>query len=71
MTPEPISIEPAACPICEAVAPADAMRCAECGYDLAGIGGRPGLYSRAVLIWSAMGLLAVYLITLAIVAATR
>jgi hypothetical protein len=45
-------------------------RCPACGFDLAGVGGRP-LLTRAAFWWTAMGFLAVYLVTLAIVALTR
>ena len=36
--------------------------------QLAGVVGRPGPYARAALWWTGLALLAVYLITLAIVA---
>jgi predicted amidophosphoribosyltransferase len=65
--------EPAldACPLCAApVAPLD-RRCPECGYALDGVGSRPGLFSRAALVWSLMGLLVVYLVTLGIVGLTH
>ena len=68
---EPMPASAAACPLCGTPAPPEADRCQECGYDLAGVGGRPGPFSRAVLAWSAMSLLVVYLVTLAIVALTR
>jgi predicted amidophosphoribosyltransferase len=67
----PIAMEDAACPLCNAPVTPAMERCPDCGYDLAGVGGRPGPFSRAVFAWSAMGLLVVYVITLAIVAATR
>jgi hypothetical protein len=60
-----------ACPLCATPAPTGATRCGECGYDLAGVGARPGPFSRVVFALSAMGLLLVYLGTLAIVALTR
>jgi hypothetical protein len=66
------AVPPAAgvCPLCDgAVAGTDA-RCPACGYDLAGVGGRPAL-TQPLFWWTAMGFVAVYLVTLAIVAATR
>jgi predicted amidophosphoribosyltransferase len=71
MSAEPMSVPQATCPVCEAPAPAHDHRCPDCGFDLAGVGGRPGAFSRSVLLWSAMGFFAVYLVTLAIVALTR
>jgi hypothetical protein len=67
---QPLSCSPAPCPVCDTAVGADLARCPECGFDLAGIGGRPGL-TRPVFVLTAMGFLAVYLITLAIVAMTR
>jgi hypothetical protein len=52
------------------VAPA-VMRCSECGYHLAGVAGRPGPFNRRAIWWSAAGLLAVYLVTLLVVALAR
>jgi predicted amidophosphoribosyltransferase len=61
----------ATCPLCDQpVSPAD-ERCAACGYHLAGVGGRPGPFSRAALWWTAAGLVFVYLVTLLIVALTN
>ena len=60
----------ASCPLCETDVTSELQRCPACGLHLAGIGGRP-LFSHAVLWWTAMGFLAVYLVTLAVVAATR
>jgi hypothetical protein len=68
---EPMPTTEGACPLCATPAPVAASRCPECGYDLAGVGGRPGPFSRTVFVLSAMGLLAVYLVTLAIVVLTR
>ena len=45
-------------------------RCPACGFDLAGVGGRPA-FTRVVFWWTAMGFLGVYLVTLAIVVLTR
>jgi hypothetical protein len=60
-----------ACPVCGvAYAGADA-RCRECGYDLAGRPGRPGVYSRATLWWTVLGLVAVYVAVVIVVALTR
>ena len=60
----------ALCPLCEADVVPEVERCPTCGLHLAGVGGRP-LFAQPMLWWTAMGFLAVYLITLAIVAATR
>jgi hypothetical protein len=62
---------PVACPLCGAAASADAVRCGSCGYHLAGIGGRPGPFSRAALWWMAFGLAVVYVVTLLVVLAAR
>ena len=71
--PEPPRIEEASplCPVCSTpVAPSDA-RCPACNYDLAGVGSRPGAYSRTALWWTVAGFMVVYLIVLAIVIATN
>ena len=72
MSAEPIEVPAGTCPVCGAPAPGDAhaSRCPDCGYDLAGIGGRPGAFSRSVLLRTAIGFLAIYVVTLAIVAAS-
>jgi predicted amidophosphoribosyltransferase len=62
---------PGTCPLCGAETPSVLERCPACGYALAGVDGRPPVYSRATLVWTSIGFLAVYLITLAIVLATR
>jgi hypothetical protein len=62
---------PVACPLCGAAASADAVRCGSCGYHLAGIGGRPGPFSRPALWWMAFGLAIVYVVTLLVVLAAR
>jgi hypothetical protein len=59
------------CPLCGASVAADAMRCGDCGYHLAGVAGRPGPFNRRALWWSIAGLLAVYLLTLLVVAFAR
>ena len=59
---------PAGCPLCGTSVSEKTERCPECGYALAGVGARPGPFSRVALAWSLMGLVAVYLITLGIVA---
>lgn len=58
------------CPLCEELIVADSDRCPACGLSLAGVGGRP-IYTQPLFWWTAMGFLAVYLITLAIVVATK
>jgi hypothetical protein len=62
---------PATCPLCGAPVAADAMRCGDCGYHLAGVAGRPAPFDRRALWWSAAGLVAVYLLTLLVVALAR
>ena len=47
--------------MCGAPVAAEAMRCGNCGYHLAGVDGRPGPFNRRALWWSVAGLLAVYL----------
>ena len=70
MSAEAISTPSEHCPLCETAVGGDLARCPACGFDLAGVGGRPS-FTQPVFWWSAMGFLAVYLITLAIVAMTR
>lgn len=70
MSAEAISGPSEHCPLCEAIIAPDLVQCPACGFDLAGVGGRPAL-TGPVFLWTAMGFLAVYLITLAIVAMTR
>ena len=60
-----------ACPLCATPVGPDARRCPECGYALAGVGSRPGAYSRAALWWTVAAFAAVYVVVLAVVAATR
>lgn len=62
---------PDVCPLCSSAIGAEARRCPECGYHLAGIGGRPGPFAQPMLWFTAIGFLAVYLGTLAIVALTH
>jgi hypothetical protein len=62
---------PATCPLCGASVAADAARCADCGYSLAGVAGRPAPFDRRALWWCAAALVAVYGITLLIVALAR
>ena len=59
------------CPQCGIAVDAVLERCAACGFSLAGVDGRPGPFSRATLLWTAIGFLAVYLVTLGIVALAR
>jgi hypothetical protein len=57
--------------LCGATVAADAMRCGDCGYHLAGVAGRPGAFNRRALWWSAAALVGVYLLTLLVVALAR
>ena len=59
------------CPVCDTVVSPSATRCPECGYDLAGIGERPVAYSRQALWWTIAGFVAIYVVVLALVAATN
>jgi predicted amidophosphoribosyltransferase len=59
------------CPQCGSPFAAEDRRCPDCGYDLAGVEGRPGAYSALALWWTVGGFVAVYLAVVAIVAATR
>ena len=62
---------PVTCALCGTDVAADAIRCRSCGYNLAGVGGRPSAFDRRALWWSAAALLGVYLLTLLIVALAR
>ena len=69
MSAEPApSPPPEVCPLCGAAVASSAMRCESCGMTLAGTGGRPGMFRRRTLWLWAAGLLAIYLIVLAVVA---
>jgi len=57
-----------ACPLCGAVVQATELRCPRCNMTLAGIDGRPGPFSRAVLVAWAVALFVIYLAVLAVVA---
>jgi hypothetical protein len=57
--------------LCGASVAADANRCGECGYSLAGVAGRPAPFNRRALWWSVAGLVGIYLVTLLIVALAR
>jgi hypothetical protein len=59
------------CPLCGTPVAPHAIRCGECGFHLAGVAGRPSPFSSRALWWSAASLLAVYLLTLLIVALAR
>jgi len=64
------SVAPGLCPLCGGPVAATAERCPDCGCSLLGVDGRPGPFSRRTLWWWAGGLLAIYLVVLAIVVAT-
>ena len=59
------------CPLCGAQAPRHGLRCVECGYHLAGVGGRPDPLSAPALWWTVGIFLAVFATTLGIVALTH
>ena len=56
------------CPLCGATVQPNDLRCPSCNMTLAGVGGRPGPFSRRVLWWWAAALLLIYLVVLAVVA---
>ena len=58
------------CPLCETAVASDDTRCPACGCDLVGFAPGP-TFSQPLFWWTAMGFVVVYLITLAVVAATR
>jgi hypothetical protein len=59
------------CPLCGApVSPTD-TRCRECNMTLAGVGARPGPFTRRSLWFWASGLLVIYLVVLVIVVLVR
>ncbi len=68
---EPAPVGGGTCPLCGTAIGEQARRCPECGWSLAGVDGRPGPYSKLALWWTGAGLLAVYLVTLAIVVLTH
>jgi hypothetical protein len=68
---EPTSAPDADCPLCGTPVAWQARRCPECGWSLAGVDGRPGPYSKAALWWTGAAFLAIYVVTLAIVALTH
>ena len=57
----------AVCPLCATPITSAEARCPSCGMDLAGVGGRPGPFSRATLWWWAAAMLLIYLVVLVIV----
>jgi hypothetical protein len=64
-----VPARPDVCPVCATSISASDTRCRECGYDLAGLDGRPGAYSQTALWWTIGGFVAIYLIVLGLVAA--
>jgi len=71
MSAQPLPEPGGECPLCRSDTPLALDRCPECGLALDGVGGRPGPFSWRVLTITAMGFLAVYLITLGVVALTN
>ena len=67
----PVPTSSDVCPLCEALVARSAARCPQCGFDLAGVGERPGAYSRQALWWTIAGFVAIYVVVLALVAATN
>ena len=70
-SPDPGDPGASVCPLCATPVRPGMERCPECGYSLAGVGDRPGAYSRAALWWTVAAFVAVYVLVLAVVAATR
>ncbi len=69
---EPASSVPASsCPLCDTPTDPNRDRCPECGYALAGVGTRPGPYSRWTSWATVLGLVAIYLAAVVIVLLAR
>lgn len=69
MTAEPAPVASTdGCPLCGAPVTPEALRCESCGMTLAGVGDRPGSFSRGTLWLWAAALLAIYLVVLVVVA---
>jgi hypothetical protein len=60
-----------ACPLCGARIGPDDLRCPDCNMTVAGVGGRPPAFTRQAFWFWAGGLLAIYLVVLAIVVLAR
>ncbi len=63
---EPL-LTPGQCPVCGTPVADVTERCPECGLDLAGVPPRPSAYSRAAIVWTVAGFVAVYLVVLLLV----
>ena len=62
---------PDACPVCGTPVATVLDRCPGCGYALAGLGPRPGAYSRTALVWTIVAFVAIYAVILGVVALTN
>jgi predicted amidophosphoribosyltransferase len=68
---DPLRSTPDACALCGSPVAAVDERCPSCGYHLAGVGARPSVYSHKALWWTVLAFLAIYVVVLVVVAATR
>jgi len=59
------------CPLCGTPAPEHGMRCVECNYHLGGVGGRPVPWTSRALWVTVAAFLALFVITIGIVALTH
>jgi hypothetical protein len=59
------------CPLCDAPVATDAVRCGDCGMTLELTAGRPAVFTNRVFLLWAAGLLAVWLVVLAVVLVDR
>jgi hypothetical protein len=71
MSAQPSPTPGTSCPLCGTPVGLDLDRCPDCGHSLAGTPGHAPAFSRTALLWTIGAFLAVYLITIGIVVATR
>ncbi len=65
----PAAVE--ACPLCGTPVAASDMRCPSCNRSLAGVGNRPGPFSRRDVVLWATTILVIYLVVMLVVYAAR
>jgi hypothetical protein len=60
-----------ACPLCGSLVVASDMRCSRCGRSLAGLGERPGPFSRRDVVLWVVSLVVIYLVVMLVVLVAR